>query len=251
MLDDVDLVLRGLNDVDVDETHVRLLWVISHPDLLTAQEMARYDHVLAASTSWAQAVTKERGIVVEPLLQCTDSQLFTPDAAPADTGAPVLFVGNSRGVYRPAVRCAVEAGVDLRVYGGGWEAFLPESCLGGAGISQAELPAAYASAGIVLNDHWNDMRLEGFVSNRVFDVLAVGGRLATDAVEGLDEVLLDGKDVVTWHGPDELVTVLQSDPNEVFPDRTSRLTLADHVRREHSFDARARRLLDIALESRE
>lgn len=248
-LDDVNLVLRGLDAVDPDEAKTQLLWVISHPDLVTPDELRGYDRVLAASVLWARRIDARYGIGVEPLLQCTDATLFTPEAAEPDTGSPVLFVGNSRGVYRHAVRYALEAGVDLEVYGKGWEPFLPEGVVRGTAVPSCELPAAYAAAGVVLNDHWDDMRVEGFISNRVFDVTAVGGRLITDAVDGLDDVF--GSPVPVWRAPEELVDLLQvADRDEVFGDRSTRLKLADLVRSEHSFDARARRLLDVALECR-
>ncbi|MEJ2578195.1 MAG: glycosyltransferase [Kineosporiaceae bacterium] len=246
--DDVNLVLRGLDVVDPDEAKVQLLWVISHPDLVTPDELRGYDRVLAASALWSRRVDARFGIAVEPLLQCTDATVFRPDVAEPDTGARTLFVGNSRGVYRQAVRYALDAGCDLEVYGKGWEPFLPEGVVRGLSVPAVDLPAAYASAGVVLNDHWDDMRVEGFISNRVFDVTAVGGRLLTDAVDGLDDVF--GKQVRTWTSPQELAALLRADPDEVLGDRASRLALAEQVRREHSFDARARRLLEIAVASR-
>jgi len=41
-------------------------------------------------------------------------------------------------------------------------------------IPNEELPAVYASVGVLLNDHWQTMRERGFVSNRLFDALACG-----------------------------------------------------------------------------
>ena len=248
-LDDVNLVLRGLDAVDPDEAKVQLLWLISHPDLVTPDELRSYDRVLAASVLWSRRMNARFGLGIEPLLQCTDATLFRPDVAEPDTGTPVLFVGNSRGVYRNVVRYALEAKADLHVYGKGWEPFLAEGVVRAPAVPAADLPAAYAAAGVVLNDHWDDMRVEGFISNRVFDVTAVAGRLATDAVDGLAEVL--GPDVRVWNDPAELAALLQADRAEAFPDRQRRLALADLVRREHSFDARARRLLDVALECRQ
>jgi spore maturation protein CgeB len=43
----------------------------------------------------------------------------------------------------------------------------------------------------VLNDHWPDMRRLGFISNRVFDVLACEGFVLSDRVAGLDGELAD------------------------------------------------------------
>ena len=54
----------------------------------------------------------------------------------------------------------------------------------------------WRAAAIVLNDHWSDMRDEGFISNRIYDVLASGGFVLTDPVAGL-ELEFDGA-VATW-----------------------------------------------------
>ncbi len=248
-LDDVNLVLRGLDRVDPEEGRTNLMWVISHPDAVVEAELDGYDAVFAASTSWAASAGGAWGRPVRPLLQCTDASRFTPSAAEPDSGAPVLFVGNSRGVYRPSVRAAMEAGADLHVYGGGWEQFLPAAVVRAPSLANEQVAAAYAGAGVVLNDHWDDMRHEGFISNRVFDVVATGGRLVSDEVAGLKELF--GDVVRTWLSPEELQEVLTRPVQETFPGRAERLAAAETVAREHSFDARARQLLEAVLEHRD
>src|SRR4029450_6877770 len=102
------------------------------------------------------------------------------------TGDPVLFVGNSRRVLRPVVRDALAAGLPLAVYGDLWSGLGPEGVVRGRWGPNDQLAAAYRSAGVVLNDHHNDMRAEGFVSNRLFDAGASGARVITDPVPGRD-----------------------------------------------------------------
>jgi hypothetical protein len=244
-LDEVNLVLRGLDAVEPVEGRRNLLWIISHPELVTAAELDGYDAVFAASTTWAASASRRWGVDVQPLLQCTDAHRFRPEAAEPDSGANVLFVGNSRGLYRPSVRVAMEAGVPLTVYGAGWEPFLPAQIVAGVSLPNERTAAAYAGARLVLNDHWDDMRADGFVSNRVFDVVATAGRLASDDVPGLGE-LFNGV-VRTWTDPLELKELLHRPVEEAWPGRAERLAAAAVVASEHSFDSRARRLLDIAL----
>ncbi len=248
-LDDVSLLLRGLDPApQALPAQVNLIWLISHPELVTPAELAGHDRVCAAGATWARTMSGQTGINIEPLLQCTDATRFSPDAAPADTGAPVLFVGNSRGVPRDCVSFGLLAGADLHIYGGGWEPFVPKGIVRSTFVENDRLPALYASAGVVLNDHWPDMRESGFISNRVFDVLACAGRLATDDVAGLDDVLPGAARV--WHSAGELAEMLGPVGLQSFPDRADRLAVAELVRTEHSFDARARRLLEIAVELR-
>ena len=117
---------------------------------------------------------------IEPLLQATDPERFHPDAGSPGTGDAVLFVGNSRRLLRPVVRDALAAGLPLAVYGDLWSGLVPDEVVRGRSIPNDQLAAAYRSAGVVLNDHHDDMRADGFVSNRLFDAVASGARVVTD-----------------------------------------------------------------------
>ncbi len=244
-LDDVTVVLRGLDLVAPRPGGLSLMWIISHPDLVTEPECAAYAKVFAASTHWAQTVSARWGFTVEPLLQCTDADLFRPDAAAADTGDDVVFVGNSRKVQRLSVKYAIDAGMKPVVWGGGWSGVIPDDRIAGEYVPNAELPALYAAAGVVLSDHWDDMRHEGFIANRIFDVLASGGRLLSDDVTGLADLF--GSAVPLFHSEHDVKAVFAGDWRTHWPDREQRLALAEKVRSEHSFDSRARTLLEVAM----
>jgi glycosyltransferase involved in cell wall biosynthesis len=248
-LDDVTLLIRGLYRVRPDEDRINLLWIISHPDDVGVDELREYDGVFAASTPWAERVSADLGVAVAPLLQCTDPAVFYPGVATPDTGAPVLFIGNSRKVFRPVVRYPVEAGIDVHVYGSGWAPFIPEELVRARSLSNDEVARHYRSASVVLNDHWDDMRRGGFLSNRLFDVAAVGGRLISDQVAGAEELF--GGLVRTWRRPDELITLLRAPVDDIFPPEARRAEIAARIAAEHSFDARARVLLDAAIRLRE
>lgn len=247
--DDVVVVLRGLRRfVPRRGGATWLLWVISHPELVEADEPAQYDGVFAASEHWSRAQSDEFGVPVTPLLQATNPGRFRPTAAVADSGDPLLFVGSTRGEYRPVVRAAVDAGLDVSVYGVGWDEYLPPDRIRGEFIDNADLPAAYASAGVVLNDHWADMAREGFLSNRLFDAAACGARVLTDDATGLRDVF---GDAVRTYGPDRSLTdVLAEDREAAFPSAPERLALAERIARDHSFDARAAVLIARARELR-
>ena len=242
--DDVIVVLRGLRAVQPRRAPGRrqawLQWVISHPELVDPGELTAYDAVFAASTSWAPS-----GADVEPLLQATNPRRFRPDAARADSGEAVLFVGSTRGVRRPIVEGALACGAELGVYGVGWETLLPTDVLRGSFLPNRELPAAYAAAGIVLNDHWPDMAANGFLSNRLFDAVACAARVVSDPAVGLDEVFGDSVRVVDR--PEDLTSLLSPDGHRRFLARDERLAAAKRVAREHSFVARAAVLRDRAV----
>jgi len=245
--DDVVLVLRGLHAVtprrEGSSRTTWMLWVISHPDLVQPDEASAYDAVFAASAHWSRAGE----MAAEPLLQATNPGRFTPDAAVPDSGAALLFVGSTRGVLRPIVRDAIAGGLRPQVYGVGWDGLIEPGLIQGEFLANDELPGAYAAARVVLNDHWPDMAVEGFVSNRLFDACATGTRVLSDPATGLVEVF--GDTVRTYADAAELPALLQ-DPGESFPSRAERLDLAARIASEHSFDARAAVLIERALELR-
>jgi hypothetical protein len=248
--DDVVVVLRGLRRVVPRRGGALwMLWVISHPELVDTDEPAEYDAVFAASEHWHRGQSEEFGVPVTPLLQATNPRRFTPSAAEPDTGERILFVGSTRGEFRPSVRAALAAGVDVSVYGVGWEQYLPPERICGEFIANDVLPAAYASAGVVLNDHWPDMAAEGFLSNRLFDAAACSSRILSDRAVGLHDVFGDG--IRTYADDGELAGMLTADPDHAFPGAAARADLARRVSRDHSFDARAAILVARARELRD
>ncbi|GAB3183064.1 hypothetical protein GCM10027060_17190 [Nesterenkonia halophila] len=246
--EDVVLNLRGLRDVPLPANATSLLWVISHPEQVSAKELEKYDLRYAASMPWARTAGEQWGVAVEPLLQCTDARRFHLDEELIpELESRALMVGNSRRQYRPAAWHAAHAGVPLSIWGKDWESQVPEEVIAGETLPNEQLARYYASARWVLNDHWPQMRDEGFLSNRIFDVLAAGGRLVTDDVVGLEEVFGDRLAVFT--APRELLQILDRDPEEFYPQQ-AREELSAMVREQHSFDARARRLVEDVRRSR-
>lgn len=245
-LDDVVLLLRGLAPYTPVPDRVNLCWLISHPDMYERREHLGWDRVYVASTTFAERL-RGWGAPAVPLLQATDPEQFHPDTAAPDTGPEVLFVGNSRKRLRTMVDWAVRGDVPISVVGQHWEGLIPMSLVTAGYIPNRELSGAYRSAGVVLNDHWGDMAREGFLSNRLFDAVASGARVISDAVPGLVEVL--GDTVVVVDGPDQLAEAI--DKREVlFGDDEVVRERARRVGREHSFDERARVLLDDAVRIR-
>ncbi len=237
-LDDVVLFLRGVRRYHPDPDQLNLLWVISHPDDVLDAEYRGYDRVFVASEPHARAVAHDRGIPAEVLLQCTDPARFQPSAA--ESGGPrVLFVGNSRMILRPIVRDAIEAGLDLTIVGAKWQGLVADRFLLAEHVPNDELPALYRSAGVVLNDHWADMRRRGFLSNRLFDLAACAVPVVSDEIEGLE---VFGGLVRTYRDPPELGAAVEAALAAREREHAARLDLARAVRERDTFAARARTL---------
>jgi GT2 family glycosyltransferase len=241
-LDDVVLSLRGVHPLPATPGCRNLLWLLSHPDDVTRAELVAAEHVFVASVPFADILAERWGIDhVSPLLQCTDPERFQPVPAATRGGhvatGGIVFVGNTRGVLRPVVADALACGVPLVVHGQGWTGLVPDEVIGSTHIANARLGEVYGTAAVVLNDHWQDMRAHGFISNRVFDVVASGGVVVSDDVVGLGDLF--GDRVVTYDGRDELPGAVE---RARAVDRRG-TSVAERVRREHTFDARAAELM--------
>lgn len=241
---EVDLVLRGLERYVPPTGQPAILWVISHPDLVTPAELSAYDKVFAASHRLAERWSGALGIQAEPLLQCTDRDLFFADPADTPRNHDVLFVGNSRNVFRPAVRAAIEAGVEPVVYGTRWESLIDPRYINGSIVPNAVVADLYRNAGVVLNDHWPDMQQAGILSNRVFDVLACAAPLVSDEVPDHPDGFCD---LIAAFGSGRPIRLsIEQAMNEDSARRAQRRAFADFVRRDHSFDNRAAVILTAA-----
>ena len=240
-LDDVTVVVRGPYRIDPPQTGVRILWIISHPDQITADELAQFDFVFAASERWASKATTQFGREVLPLLECTDTDLFYPRGL--SRGSDIVFVGTARGIARPAVVGPLEAGIAVKVYGPDWRGFIPAEAIAATSIANERLSERYETASIVLNDQWPAMRREGFMAMRLFDAVAAGGRVVSERVDGVPELF--GGAAIAFDSTDHLVSVLRQDPSELFPSELALAAASAHVRAVHSFDARAGELVRV------
>ncbi|WP_195904253.1 glycosyltransferase family protein [Microvirga lotononidis] len=235
-IDDVVIMLRGLKGLKPKPHQKNILWLISHPEAVSTQELNRFDQIYVASSVHSETLRKQCKVPVEHMPQCTDITRFKFD--PAFVNNPkdrVVFVGNARGTFRDSVRWAVEHSLNIHIYGSDWEPFITDKRLKGRKVPNSVLGEFYASSRLVLCDHWEDMRRLGYISNRVFDVLASGGALAVDPVEGLSDLLPKGSYQVFRNG--EELASLTRNPEKVDLERRSEI--AAYVAAHHSFDARA------------
>lgn len=239
---DVHLVLRGLEPVPATPGQRHVLWIISHPEAVDDDELARAEVVLVASPRFAAHLRGRTTTPIGVLLQATDHRRFRPRPVDPRHRHDVVVVAKTRDVMRPAVADAVAAGLRPHIYGGGWNGLVDSDLVVTDHVDNEDLPVVYSSAGVVLNDHWATMRTWGFVSNRLFDVLACGTPVISDPVEGMDD-LFDGA-VLQYRSPGELRALV----DEVLADpglaRKRAARGRDAVLARHTFDHRAGELLE-------
>jgi glycosyltransferase involved in cell wall biosynthesis len=228
---DVALHIFGARAPEVHPGQVSMLWVISHPDRVSTTMCEPYDVVFAASDLFASQLAERVRPPVLPLHQATDPNRFFPD--PTGPNHELLFVGSSRKIRRRILADLDGTTRDLAVYGGGWTAdLLDPRYVRGEWIPNWDLRRYYSSAGIVLCDHYDDMRDEGFISNRAYDALACGALVVSDRVPGMDAEFDGG--VVTYEDADDLASIVDhylGDPAErrARADRGRAAVLARHT----------------------
>lgn len=238
----VALVLRGLTLYRPRGDEFSIMWNISHPDKVSLEEYEQYDHVYIASKQWAEYLAGQVNVPVEPLLQCTDPDVFKPAFEPS-LERELLFVGNTRLIFRKSVQYALGTGYGLSIYGGGWNKFVDETYIKAKSLPNRELHRYYSSCAILLNDHWSDMLAKGFVSNRLYDALACNTLVLTDTGQGVEEAV--GDYIETFASEEEFkqkVSYLMTHP-EARKEKTK--GAREFILKEHSFDARVRTMMPV------
>jgi O-antigen biosynthesis protein len=198
---DVAIHVRGLSRYHPKPGQFNLLWSISHPADLTGEECDGYDLVAVASPLFAEQLRERTTTPVIVLEQATDPWVMHPEQS-TELAHDLVYVANSRNVLRPIARDLSATKHDLAIWGANWQGLIDTSRLVGEHLPNDELCRVYGSAGIVLNDHWDDMREYGYISNRIYDALCCGAFVISDEVPGLTERFGDA--VATYRSSEDL-----------------------------------------------
>ena len=202
-------------------------WIISHPDMIDPDEVAAFDLVYAASTSWSARMTPRVG---------------HPGRAAAPVHRhPVVPPRPRRARHRPgaAVRGQLARRLPLRRAQRARDRRRPHAARQrldrvrraradrlGRGGQPARSACSTPRPGVVLNDHHLDMRRDSFASNRLFDAAACGARILSDRIDGLEETF-SGL-VLPFDNEHELARLVQP-PYDAFPDNETRREIATRI----------------------
>ncbi|PAB59157.1 CgeB family protein [Anaeromicrobium sediminis] len=239
---DVAIVLRGIRKYSPNRKHFNIMWNISHPNDITIREYNEYDYVFVASNIWSNYISSLCDVKVEPMLQCTDPELFYPQKS-LKYNHELLFVGNSRKVFRKIVKDVLATNNKLAIYGTCWDSFIDKKYFKGIYIENKELRKAYSSCKILFNDHWEDMKKKGFLSNRLFDGYASGAFIISDNVRGSQSVFGDA--LVTYETKEELGNLIEKYlKNESLRKEKARKGY-ENVIKKHTFEKRVERIIEV------
>lgn len=196
---DINLIIRGRHRFDVKKSNasLNLFWLISHPDRVLSEEYNDYDYIFIASDYYVNKVKRVTKKPVSSLLQAVDVGVFNDKKPKITLPEPIIFIGNSRKVYRPMIKWAIESDANIAIWGKDWEEYIDGKYIFGQYIPNDKVSSYYGSCKILLNDHWESMANNGFISNRIFDASASGAFIISDYVKGIESVFGDSVEIAT------------------------------------------------------
>jgi len=197
------LHLFGEPLADMPSDTYNILWIHSHPDRISPEILEKYRKIYCISKTFTHKITC-MGFDADFLMMPTGMTLVH-----CRKKYDIVFVGNTRqNKIRKVIDDLGESPHQIKIWGWGWKGLIPDAWYGGEYYENARLNELYAASKIVLNDHHNDMKREGFINPRVLDVLASGGFVVSDEVAGMN-TLLDNS-VPTYRCPEELHQIVEA-----------------------------------------
>lgn len=238
------IFLRGNREYypTIEDGRIAIMWNISHPDEVSLNEYNSFDYVFFASNKLKDKLGDELQCESGVLMQCTDEEIMCAKEN-TDKKYELLFVGNSRHVYRQILKDLLPTKYKLTVIGRHWEEYPVQQYVVQDYISNDEVGQAYHDAQILLNDHWDDMKEQGIISNRIYDALSAGAFVVSDYMPEIDEVF-EGT-VVTYKGREDLLQKIDY-YMEHEEERLEKVKLGQKiVRREHTFCNRVEKMISV------
>lgn len=241
---DISIHIRGVYRHYPRPGTQNILWIISHPELITKDELDSYDLALCASASFLRHIEQITSTPCFFLPQAAQSAFALRKAQPSPGRIDLLFIGNNYAYKenrrRQIVQDVLDAGHggSLRVIGRDWKGYLPAAMLLEEYVPQETLPRFYGMARINLNDHHPAMARDGFINNRTYDLGALGLFQISNAVSGIEEL-----GVVTYANATDLRHKIEYYLNN----EAARKEIAEHSYefcRLETFDKRANTILN-------
>jgi hypothetical protein len=235
---DINIHLFGSPAKYYDERALNMVWLYSHPDRATTENLQQFDFIFCASSHFLPKLRAMGYLNVEFMPACTSK---TPIKAPFEYDT--IFLGNareSRTDGRVVVGDMMRTGLDFKVWGNLWGSILPKKNYGGRYWDYERLEELYARSKITLNDHQPDMAREGFVSNKVFDILASGGFVISGKNKGLAPIFEDS--VPEYESPEHLKEIVEYYLNHT-EERQRLMAKGLKIARTHTYRERAIRFV--------
>jgi spore maturation protein CgeB len=220
-----------------------------------------YDWFLLTDGHYGVDVEKHGARQVKVLPHAADPDVYSADGEESVNGSDVIFVGDSRhqmghlpeNWHRVEVLESVaRSGVDLAIFGRGWETLpsdyaVRNSLRGRTLLPASRVAAAYRASKIVLNVHHPQI-VDG-CNMRTFEAAACGAFQLVDDRSSLHELFDPPNDLVTYANTDELVELVRHYVDRPDERRTVAAKSRERVLNEHTYGKRLAEMIELVTSS--
>ena len=226
-----------------------LLWLNCYLDKADKEVFELYDAVLVSSQRYAEKLAKEVSVPVIPFLLCTDENKFYP--IETEKQYDRVFVGNTRGVQRDCICWCDEHDIAIDLWGRregkvGWaNRIKKDSLIKLHGyLPNDELPGVFRASKIVLNNHFEDMKREGFINLRTLEALFCGCTLLSDRNQELENLF--GDSIVYYDDEQDFLEKLAWLEEHYAQQQKKVVDMWPELRAKYSLQSRVKELIEIA-----
>lgn len=225
------------------------LWLNCYVDRFDISECELYDAVLVSSNMYTKKLQEEVSVPVIPFLLCAEADKFYPEQT--EKKYDKVFVGNTRGVKRDCIFWCEDKKIEVDLWGRkegafGWAKRIQEnSSIRLHGFLQNDkLPEVFRSSRIILNDHFEDMKREGFINLRTIEALLCGSAVLSDYHQELEELF--GDMIIYYHDEEEFFEKLEWLETHYEEQEQKVLAKWPEIRDKFSLESRVKELIQIA-----
>ena len=197
---DVTILLRGMEHYQPYNHQTNIIWRISHMDCISDEELEKYDIVYTLRSE--NLPTKEKNLPA-----FANTNFYYPiKSNNKKYKYNILFIGNSRNEYRKVVKYCIENGIEIAIIGSKWEKFIDKKYIVKKYVTNKEVKYYYSNSKIILADHYEDMKIAGAISNRIYNITACKGFCICDDVKNIDSIF--EKNIPTFKNSNELIRLI-------------------------------------------
>ena len=242
--DDCVIALRGRQAFAPVSGASRLLWIIDSPDLVSAAELAGYDHVFLASSIDTKLLNGVSNTPISPLLLGAGEAPDGRQVPAAATQGTLLVVGDAIDYEGECLEQALALGFKILLFGRGWSGVFPQRLIDSdlLSIAAGDRPP-YDHAEFVYVPHRKVLRRFGIVAQATFEAVAAGARIVMEPVPGIERTF--GSSVRTFDGKTGFAAALETWRTETIEEKAARLQACKTMSMHHSFSERARLIVDV------
>lgn len=255
--DDIDILIVLIDGYDLPRVMyqrpmLKIAWVRSCVEQWIEHEWFKeYDFVFASSEEARRIVRERTGKGSELLMIGADTDLFQPMPPQERYACDIVFTGNYWGIHREIIgSLVVQPEWKCSIYGINWGNVESLKKYWKGFINYAELSYLYSSSKIVLDDHIREAKPFGTINSRVFEAMACGCCVVTNAAKDIDKVFPEGT-IMIYHDGEELTRIL----TELLSDGERRVEMGQKAREailgHHTYKKRADQFRKILLKAAE